>query len=203
MQNRDHVIVAVTGASGSIYALRTIRALLLTDIHIHLILSDYARVVINEELDTGLDFRAPVLPQIRSLYTLPDTFGDMTEYPLKNQAAAIASGSFPVKGMVVVPCSMKTLAGIAHGYSGNLIERAADVQMKERRTLVLVARETPLSLVHLRNMTAVTESGGIILPAMPAFYQKPATFDDLGDFIAGRLLSLFGYSHSLFQQWKG
>ncbi|MCA0445453.1 MAG: UbiX family flavin prenyltransferase [Bacteroidetes bacterium] len=200
---RDQIIVAVTGASGSLYALRTIRAMLLMDLHIHLVLSDYARVVINEEVDLNLDFKSPLLPQFRKLYAIPDGKGELTDYPLKNQAAAIASGSFTVKGMVVVPCSMKTLSGIAHGFSSNLIERSADVQLKERRKLILVARETPLSLIHLKNMTAVTEAGGIILPAMPAFYQKPKTFDDLGDFMAGRILSLLGYDQNLFAKWEG
>lgn len=203
LSQRDQIIVAVTGASGSLYALRTIRAMLLMDLHIHLVLSDYARVVINEEVDLNLDFKSPLLPQFRKLYAIPDGKGELTDYPLKNQAAAIASGSFTVKGMVVVPCSMKTLAGIAHGFSSNLIERSADVQLKERRKLILVARETPLSLIHLKNMTAVTEAGGIILPAMPAFYQKPKTFDDLGDFMAGRILSLLGYDQNLFPKWEG
>jgi len=203
LSQRDQIIVAVTGASGSLYALRTIRAMLLMDLHIHLVLSDYARVVINEEVDLNLDFKSPILPQFRKLYSIPEGKGELTDYPLKNQAAAIASGSFTVKGMVVVPCSMKTLAGIAHGFSSNLIERSADVQLKERRKLILVARETPLSLIHLKNMTAVTEAGGIILPAMPAFYQKPKTFDDLGDFMAGRILSLLGYDQNLFPKWEG
>ncbi len=203
MNSRENVIVAVTGASGSLYAMRTIRALLLQNVHVHLIFSDYAKVVINEEYPADLNFSKPVLPQIRSLFKLPDNLGEITEYPLKNQAAAISSGSFPVRGMVVVPCSMKTLSGIAHGFSTNLIERAADVNLKERRKLIVVARETPLSLIHLKNMTAVTEAGGIILPAMPAFYQKPKSFDDLGDFIAGRILSLLGYEQNLFEKWTG
>jgi 4-hydroxy-3-polyprenylbenzoate decarboxylase len=104
--------------------------------------------------------------------------------------------------MVVVPCTMKALAGIAHGSSGNLIERAADVALKERRTLILVPREAPFSLIHLRNMVSAAEAGAIILPAMPAFYQKPRTFDDLADFIAGRILNLLHIPHELFKPWK-
>lgn len=199
----ENVIVAVTGASGSVYAIRTIRALLLENVHVHLIFSDYAKVVINEEYSEKLNFSQPVFPQFQSMFHLPENSGMITEYPLKNQAAAISSGSFPVKGMVIVPCSMKTLSGIAHGFSTNLIERSADVNLKERRKVIVVARETPLNLIHLKNMTSVTEAGGIILPAMPAFYQKPKSFDDLGDFIAGRILSLLGYDQQLFQKWTG
>jgi 4-hydroxy-3-polyprenylbenzoate decarboxylase len=105
--------------------------------------------------------------------------------------------------MIVVPCTAKTLAGITHGYATNLIERAADVILKERRPLVLVLREAPYSLIHLRNMTAVTEAGATILPASPAFYQRPESFDDLGDFIAQRALSLVGIEVELFERWKG
>lgn len=200
---RDNVIVAITGASGSLYAIRTIRALLLLDIHVHLVLSDYAKVVINEELDFKIDFSNNLLDQFNEMYNSDNLLGSITEYPIKNQAAAISSGSFKTKGMVIVPCSMKTLSGIANGFSTNLIERSADVVLKERRPLVAVVREAPLSLIHLKNMTKLTESGGIILPAMPAFYQKPKTFDDLADFIAGRALSLLGYDHNLFQSWSG
>ena len=200
---QDNVVVAVTGASGSLYALRTIRALLIQNVHVHLILSDYAKVVINEEYQIDFNFSLPLLGQIKKLFGLDDENGRMTEYSLKNQAAAISSGSFKTKGMIVVPCSMKTLSGIANGFSSNLIERSADVMLKERRPLIVVARETPLSLIHLENMTNLTKAGGIILPAMPAFYQHPKTLDDLGDFIAGRALSLLGYDHSLFTTWTG
>ncbi|NUQ81612.1 MAG: UbiX family flavin prenyltransferase [Bacteroidetes bacterium] len=202
-KDRDSVIVAVTGASGSIYAMRMIRALLMKDFHVHLVLSDYARVVINEEMGTSFDFRQPMGEQIRQLYAIPDHLGQITEYAVKNQAAAIASGSFTIRGMVVIPCSMKTLAGIANGFSSNLIERAADVTLKERRRLIVVPRETPLNLIHLKAMTALTEAGGIVLPAMPAFYQQPKTIDDLADFIAGRVLSLLGEEQSLYPGWKG
>ncbi len=105
--------------------------------------------------------------------------------------------------MVIVPCSMKTLAGVAHGLSRSLIERAADVMLKERRRLVLVPRETPMSLPQLRNMVAAAEAGAMILPAMPAFYQKPKTIDDLADFIAGKILSALDFDHRLFTPWKG
>jgi len=104
--------------------------------------------------------------------------------------------------MVIVPCSMKTLAGVAHGLSRNLIERAADVMLKERRTLIIVPRETPMSLPQLRNMVLCAEAGALMLPAMPAFYQMPKTLDDLGDFIAGKILSALGFAHDLYPAWK-
>ena len=115
----------------------------------------------------------------------------------------IASGSQRWDGMVVIPCSMKTLAGIAAGAASNLVERAADVTLKERRPLVLVPRETPLNLIQLENLTRVARAGAIVVPAMPAFYQKPQSFEDLADFIVGRVLSLLHIEHSLFQPWEG
>jgi 4-hydroxy-3-polyprenylbenzoate decarboxylase len=124
-------------------------------------------------------------------------------HPLGDLSATLASGSARSDGMVVVPCSMKTLSGIAHGLSQNLIERAADVTLKEHRPLILVPRETPMNLIHLRNMVLATEAGAMMLPAMPAFYQNPETFDDLADFIAGRILSLLKIEHDLFPAWKG
>lgn len=124
-------------------------------------------------------------------------------YDEKDITASIGSGSFVTEGMAIVPCSMHTLAGIAHGISDNLVLRAADVCLKERRKLVLVPRETPLSLVHLRNMTAAAEAGAIILPAMPAFYYRPKKIEDLVNFIVGRVLDNFGIEHTLFPRWAG
>ena len=117
--------------------------------------------------------------------------------------AAISSGSFLTIGMVVIPCSMKTLAAVAGGHSGDLLSRAADVTLKERRRLVLVPRETPLSLVHLRNMVTVTEAGGVILPPVPAFYHRPASIEDLLQHTAGKVLDQFGIEHHAFQRWEG
>jgi 4-hydroxy-3-polyprenylbenzoate decarboxylase len=127
--------------------------------------------------------------------------GRVVRYQVNDLGAAIASGSYPAGGMVVVPCSTKTLSGIAHGASLSLIERAAEVALKERRPLVLVPREAPYGLVHLRNMLAATEAGAVIVPASPGFYQKPETFEDLADFIAGRVLNILGIPQTLFTPW--
>jgi 4-hydroxy-3-polyprenylbenzoate decarboxylase len=129
--------------------------------------------------------------------------GTYTLYSNKDLGAKIASGSQNCEGLVVVPCSMKSLAGIAHGLSRNLVERAADVMLKERRTLIIVPRETPMSLPQLKNMVLCAEAGAMIMPAMPAFYQMPRTLDDLADFMAGKILSALGFSHELYPSWKG
>ncbi|MGH9331012.1 MAG: UbiX family flavin prenyltransferase, partial [Vicinamibacterales bacterium] len=129
--------------------------------------------------------------------------GSYTLHSNKDLGAKIASGSQDCEGMAVVPCSMKTLAGIAHGLSRNLVERAADVMLKERRPLVIVPRETPMSLPQLKNMVLCAEAGAVLLPAMPAFYQGPKTLDDLADFMAGKVLSALGFEHSLYPAWTG
>ncbi|MEC7228157.1 MAG: flavin prenyltransferase UbiX, partial [Candidatus Latescibacterota bacterium] len=191
------IVVAVTGASGALYAGRLLRALLIGGHGVHLVLSKYGRYLLREELGFRPDQETLTEFLIR-LYGEEITAGTLREYSVADQSSAIASGSFDTDGMVIVPCSIKTLSGIAHGHAENLIERAADVVLKERRRLIMVVRETPLNLIHLRNMTAVTEAGAVVLPAMPAFYQQPQTFDDLGDFIAGRICSLLGIQHALF-----
>ena len=196
------IVVAVTGASGALYAGRLLRSLLLDGHSVHLVLSRYGRYLLREELGYRPDQETLTEFLIR-LYGEEITAGTLREYSVADQSSAIASGSFDTDGMVIVPCSIKTLSGIANGHAENLVERAADVVLKERRRLILVVRETPLNLIHLRNMTAVTEAGAVVLPAMPAFYQQPQTFDDLGDFIAGRICSLLGIQHALFPRWTG
>jgi 4-hydroxy-3-polyprenylbenzoate decarboxylase len=129
--------------------------------------------------------------------------GTLALYSNKDLGAPIASGSHGCDGMAIVPCSMKTMAAIAHGLSRNLVERAADVMMKEKRPLVIVPRETPMSLPQLRNMVLCAEAGAMMLPAMPAFYQGPQTLDDLADFMAGKVLAGLGFSHELYPAWKG
>ncbi len=199
---KKKIIVGVTGASGAIYAGRLLRALLAGGHEVHLVLSKYGRFLLHEELGFAPD-RESVLEFLARLYGEEVHTGDLREHGFGDLACIIASGSVPVDGMVVIPCSVKTLSGIAHGASANLIERAADVTLKERRPLILVPRETPLNLVQLRNLTLAAEAGAIILPAMPAFYQKPRTFADLGDFIAGRVCNLFHIEHGLFPHWPG
>jgi polyprenyl P-hydroxybenzoate/phenylacrylic acid decarboxylase-like protein len=187
MSNR--LIVAVTGASAPVLAVHLLTALAsLGTVETHLVMSRAAHRTLELETD--------VRPaELAALADVCHQRGDI--------AASIASGSFRTIGMVVVPCSMKTLAGIAHGYSDDLITRAADVCLKERRRLVLVARETPLSLIHLRNMVAVTEAGAVVLPPVPAFYQRPASVDDLLAHLTGKVLDQFGIEHELYERWEG
>jgi 4-hydroxy-3-polyprenylbenzoate decarboxylase len=194
--------VAVTGASGALYAIRTIAALLSSGRHLELVFSDYGRRLLIDEL--GPDARVDRLADL-----LADKYGESTRrgtfevFSNKDLGAPIASGSHACEGMVVVPCSMKTLAGVAHGLSRSLIERAADVMLKERRRLVLVPRETPMSLPAVRNLVLCAEAGATILPAMPAFYQMPKTLDDLADFMAGKILGALGLDHDLYPPWTG
>jgi 4-hydroxy-3-polyprenylbenzoate decarboxylase len=199
---RRSVVVAVTGASGALYAIRTMAALLELGWHLELVVSDYGRRLLRDELGdaASIDKLADYLaakygPGIRS--------GTFTLYSNRDLGAKIASGSQGCEAMVVVPCSMKSLAGIAHGLSRNLVERAADVMLKEKRRLIIVPRETPMSLPQLRNMVLCAEAGAMIMPAMPAFYQMPHTLDDLADFMAGKILSALGVSHELYPSWKG
>jgi 4-hydroxy-3-polyprenylbenzoate decarboxylase len=196
------LVLAITGASGAVYAARTMAALLERGCHIELIVSDYGKRLLRDELGDGaaVDRLADYLA---ATYGEGTRAGSFTLHSNKDLGAKIASGSQDCRAMVVVPCSMKSLAGIAHGLSRNLVERAADVMLKERRTLVVVPRETPMSLPQLRNMVLCAEAGAMIMPAMPAFYQMPKTLDDLADFMAGKILSALGFSHELYPSWKG
>ena len=183
------LIVAITGASGVAFGVRLLEYLKAhTDVETHLMVSAAGWLTIDAELD--IDRRA-----VESLAT--------RVYSVREVGACIASGSFATDGMVVAPCSMRTLAAIAHGLSDNLITRAADVILKERRRLVLMTRETPLNLAHLRNMTAVTEMGGIIFPPVPALYQRPVNIAEMIDHTVGRVLDLFGIAQSLNPPWDG
>ncbi len=193
--------VAITGASGAIYATRTLAALLERGCHLELVVSDYGRRLLRDELGEAASVDR-MTEFLASKYGDSVRQGTMTLYSNKDLGAKIASGSQGCEGMVVVPCSMKTLAGIAHGLSRNLVERAADVMLKERRTLIIVPRETPMSLPQLKNMVLCAEAGAMIMPAMPAFYQMPKTLDDLADFMAGKILSALGFSHDLYPAWE-
>lgn len=183
------LIIAITGATGAVYGVRLLQVLREAQgIETHLLVSDAGVLNLHQELDMGrkeVEALAHVVHNVRDV------------------GASIASGSFQSEGMIVAPCSMKTLAAIAHGFSDNLITRAADVVLKERRRLVLMVRETPFNLAHLRNMTAVTEMGGIIFPPLPGFYQRPQSVAEMVDHTIGRALDLFGIPHALTPRWNG
>ncbi len=188
--SKPRLVVAITGASGAIYGVRLLEELRASGAaETHLVMSSSGVMTAQQELDlrrSDIEALADVVHNVKDI------------------GATIASGSFKASGMVVAPCSMKTLASISHGLADNLVSRAADVMLKERRRLVLVARETPLNLAHLRNMASVTEMGGIVFPPVPAFYTRPASIDELVNHTVGRLLDLFDLPHSgLVQRWEG
>lgn len=185
----QRVIVGITGATGAIYGIRILE--ILREIggwEAHLIVSDAG--ALNAWQDHALTRK--------DIGKLADVV-----HNVRDVGASIASGSFLTSGMIIAPCSMRTLAGVAHAFSDNLITRAADVILKERRRLVLLPREAPLNLAHLRNMVAVTEMGGIIFPPVPAFYSHARSIDDMVDHTAGRVLDLFGISHGRVKRWQG
>ena len=196
------VALAITGASGALYATRTLAALLERGCQVELIVTEYGRRLLRDELGDAAAVER-LTDYLAGKYGEVVRKGTYTLYSNRDLGARIASGSQDCEAMAVVPCSMKTLAGIAHGLSRTLVERAADVMLKERRTLVIVPRETPMSLPQLRNLTLCAEAGAVVLPAMPAFYQMPKTLDDLADFMAGKILSALGFSHELYPSWKG
>ena len=199
---RHAVAIAVTGASGAVYATRTVAALLERGVHVELIVSDYGRRLLRDELGDQASVDR-LMPFLTEKYGAGVNAGTVTLHSNRDLGATIASGSHGCSGMAIVPCSMKTLAAVAHGLSRNLIERAADVMLKEQRRLVIVPRETPMSLPQLRNMVLCAEAGAMILPAMPAFYQQPKSLDDLADFMAGKILAALGFEHQLYPPWTG
>jgi polyprenyl P-hydroxybenzoate/phenylacrylic acid decarboxylase-like protein len=182
------IIVAMTGATGAVYGVGLLAALRELGVEVHLVLSQWAEVTLVKE--TGISVRE--LASTASVVHARDNLG-----------ASIASGSFRHDGMIVAPCSMKTLAAIRHGFADGLIVRAADVALKERRRLVLLARETPLSEIHLENMLVLSRMGAMISPPMPAFYSNPRTIDDLVDHTVGRVLDLFGLELPRLKRWNG
>jgi 4-hydroxy-3-polyprenylbenzoate decarboxylase len=183
------LIVAITGATGAVYGVRLLQHLAAIEgIETHLVISDAANLTLHQEV--GM--------QRRDVEALAHVV-----HKNRDVGASIASGSFQSDGMVVAPCSMKTLAAVALGLSDNLIARAADVVLKERRRLVLMVRETPFNLAHLRNMTAVTEMGGIVFPPLPSFYQHPASIAEMVDHSIARVLDLVNVEHSLAPRWAG
>ena len=199
---RRSIAIAITGASGAVYATRTVAALLARGIHVELVVSDYGKRLLRDELGDDASVER-LLPFLSAKYGESVSAGSIIVHSNRDQGATLASGSHGCSGMAIVPCSMKTLAAVAHGLSRNLIERAADVMLKEQRRLVIVPRETPMSLPQLRNMVLCAEAGAMILPAMPAFYQLPKTLDDLADFMAGKILAALGVEHDLYPPWTG
>jgi 4-hydroxy-3-polyprenylbenzoate decarboxylase len=198
---RRNVALAVTGASGALYAVRTLAAFMEQGCHVDLVISEFGRRLLRDEVgDAATPDRLQEL--LVAKYGPGVERGSFELHSHRDQGAKLASGSQRCEAMVVVPCSMKTLAAIAHGLSRNLVERGADVMLKERRPLVLVPRETPLSLMQLKNMVACAEAGATILPAMPGFYHQPRSLDDLAAFIAGKILSVLGFEHDLYPRWK-
>lgn len=186
MKQNNRIILAITGASGVLYGLRALQALKALHYEVHLIISPTGEQVIAQETQYRLD----------EVIALADRF-----YPPDDLSARIASGSFETQGMLIVPCSIKTLSGVAHAYADNLIQRAADVCLKEGRPLVLAVRETPLHSGHLRLMSEADSAGAILFPLSPTFYNQPKTIDDLVNTTVGRMLSRIGIENQLYQPW--
>lgn len=182
------IVVAISGASGVQYGVRLLKVLKEKDCDVHLVITDSARKIMGVETDL-----------------MPEDVEMMADYAYSpyDFTAPIASGSHLFDAMVIIPCSMGTLAGVATGSSNTLITRAADVCLKERRRLILVPRETPLSLIQLKNMVSAAEAGAIVLPACPAFYSRPGTLEDLVDVLVGRVLDILGIEHDLYHRWGG
>ena len=187
-EGQKRLIVAITGATGSIYAVRLLEVLQKTDVETHLVMSKWGGRTLTHETQYTVE-------QIKQMATCC--------YPENDQAATISSGSFLTSGMVVIPCSVKTLSGIAHGHGDNLVNRAADVILKERRKLVLVVREAPLNDIHLENMLKLSRMGVVMIPPVPAFYNHPRTIDDLVNQTVMRVLDQFGVHVDVARRWDG
>jgi flavin prenyltransferase len=193
-----NIVVAITGASGVTYSVRLLEVLLAAGCDVYLTISAAARVVLKQELDLNVDLEN-FKPAMLALDA--DQPGTLRYFHQQDFLAPVASGSFPTDGMVVCPCSCNTLSAIAHGAAANLIQRAAEVHLKERRKLILVPRETPLSLVQLNNMQRATEAGAVILPAAPAFYHGVERIGDLVDFVVARICDQLGIANTLIKPW--
>lgn len=179
--------IAITGASGVIYGKRLLEELNKQKVETHLVISQAAKRIIKHELETS----EKTLEKLATYV-----------YEIDDWSSPIVSGSFKTDGMVIVPCSMKTLAGIANGFAENVVLRAADVTLKEKRKLIIVPRETPVNVIHLKNMLALAKQGAYIVPAMPAYYHKPKTITDLADFVVGRILDILETEHHLYKRWQ-
>lgn len=196
---KPNLVVGISGASGVIYAVRLLKALE-GKASVHLVVSDVAATILKHEMNFDIK-KQSIESYMCETYQMPKFELDCETHQPKNFYAPIASGSFQTQGMVIIPCSMKTLSGVAHGLSSNLIERAADVTLKERRRLVLVTREAPLNRVHLQNMLSAHDAGATILPATPAFYLGQKSQDEMVDFVVGRVLNQLEITHTLFKPW--
>ncbi|MEN3275188.1 MAG: flavin prenyltransferase [Massilia sp.] len=187
--DRRRIVVGITGATGAVYGVRLLQRLHgMPGVETHLVVSDAASLTLHQEV--GM--------QRRDVEALAHVVHKTREI-----GASIASGSFQTDGMVIAPCSMKTLAAVAHGLADNLVARAADVILKERRRLIMMVRETPFNLAHLRNMTAVTEMGAIVFPPLPSFYHRPASIDEMVDHTLDRVLDLLGIENDAAPRWSG
>jgi 4-hydroxy-3-polyprenylbenzoate decarboxylase len=198
------LVLGMTGASGAPYGLRLLEVLLLTGRTVHVVMSPSGAEVLRTELGRTVrldDFHAADLLGEQAVERLGPAQANLHYHHFQDFTAGIASGSFRTAGMAICPCSMGTAAGVAHGLSQNLIQRAADVHLKEGRKLILVPRETPLGLVQLRNLAACAEAGAVVLPAMPAFYTRPKSIEDMIDFVVGRICDQLGVEHRLFHRW--
>ncbi|MFY0543058.1 UbiX family flavin prenyltransferase [Brevibacillus sp. H7] len=194
---KKQLAVGITGASGAIYGVRLVQELLRGGHTVHLMITEAGWQVFSDELDWNTEDRERLVQEkLRQ-----DFPGELYYWGLRDFSCPAASGSHRGDGMIVIPCSMGTLSGIAHGASGNLMERVADVMLKEGRKLVLVPRETPLNAIHLENMLTLSRMGAKILPAMPGYYHKPNTMDDLINFVVGKALDALDVPHSLFRRW--
>ena len=183
------LVIGITGASGAIYGIRLLEVLSgYKDVETHLIISEAAEEIIDYETEWPVD-------RVKALATLC--------YDINDIGASLSSGSYKRDGMIIAPCSMKTVSALANSYTDNLIARAADIALKERKRLVVLPRETPLHLGHLRNLVKLTEMGAIVFPPLPGFYHKPQSIKDIIDHTVGKVLDLFDIEHTLFSRWKG
>lgn len=196
MTMKKNWIIGITGASGVIYGIRLCEYMLSIGEEIHLVITEAGWRVLHDELNWQTIHRQQTLQTYFSQST-----GQLIYHPLQDIGASIASGSFRTSGMVIMPCSMGTLSAIAHGASDNLLERTADVMLKEGRPLIIVPRETPLHAIHLENMLRLAKLGVRLIPAMPAFYHKPETIDELIDFLVGKVLDSMDMEHNLYRRW--
>jgi 4-hydroxy-3-polyprenylbenzoate decarboxylase len=197
----NDLVLAMTGASGAVYGVRLLEVLLAAGRTVHLLISPAAAEVLRHELEREVDLERFQIEDLLGARAAAASGGNVLYHDQRDLCASVASGSFLTAGMVICPCSMGTLAAVACGLSQNLIQRAADVHLKERRKLILVPRETPLGLVQLRNLTACAEAGAVVLPAMPGFYTRPQSLADAVDFIVARICDQLGVETALARRW--